>query len=129
AVLLPQPVHALLVAGRAQRRGDQGLRLAAGEDGRAVRPRQHADLASNLAELLRVAAVDADAFQDQVADDALFQGAEGGRDLFRRVLRLAGFGDELGVNLVAEFADLVGAGVLAGRLLAPAQLLVKALAE
>ena len=41
------------------------------------------------ADLLGTAAVDALAFEDQVADDALFQGLEGGRHLRRRVFRFA----------------------------------------
>ena len=73
----------------AERGGDQRLRLAALEEGRAVRPRQHADLAGDGPQLLGGAAVDALAFQDQVADDALFQGVEGGGHLRRRVLRLS----------------------------------------
>ncbi len=73
-VLVEQAVDALLVARRAERDGDQRLRLAALEHGRAVHARQHVDLALDVraGSLLsrpsgRVPA------EDQVADDALFQ--------------------------------------------------------
>ena len=55
----------------AQRDGDQGLRFAPLEHGRAVRPRQHIDVAVDVAQRLAVAAVGPRAGQDQVADDAL----------------------------------------------------------
>src|SRR5205814_932037 len=51
AVFVGQAVHALLVAGRPQRGGNQGLRLAAGKNGRAVRTRQDADFARYVAQL------------------------------------------------------------------------------
>ena len=43
-----QAVDALLVAGGAQSGGDQGLRLAALEEGRAVRAGQNADFAGDV---------------------------------------------------------------------------------
>src|SRR5205823_6162577 len=84
AVLVHQPVDALLVAGGAQGGGDQGLRLAALEDGRAVRPRQVAHLAPDGPHLLEPPAVDALALEDQVAHDPLLQGREGRRCLSPR---------------------------------------------
>src|SRR5262249_19166811 len=108
---------------------DQGLRFATGEDGRAVRPRQHADFTRDVAKLPRVAAVHAHPFEDQVADDALFEVFEGRGDLLRRMSRLAVFGKELIEDLFAQFSDPVGTLVLAGGLFAVAQLVVKALAE
>ena len=54
-----QRVHILLVLARAERRDDQGLRLAAGEQRAAVRARQDADLAGDRADRDEVAAVDA----------------------------------------------------------------------
>ncbi len=67
-----------------------------------MRPRQHADLADDRPDLLGVAAVDALAFQDQVADDALFQGVERGRHLLRRVLRLLVLRQVLGDDALAS---------------------------
>src|SRR5262249_44019279 len=66
-VLLRQPLDALLVAGGAQRRRDDGLRLAALEQRRAVDARPQADLAVQRPDLLGRAAVDALALADQVA--------------------------------------------------------------
>ena len=47
-VLFEQAVDALLVAAGAERDGDQGLRFAALEHGRAMHARQHVDFALNL---------------------------------------------------------------------------------
>ena len=49
----------LLVLGGAERGGDERLRLAAREHGRAVRARQHADLDPDRADLVELAAVEA----------------------------------------------------------------------
>ena len=78
-VFLDQAVDALLVAAGAQSDGDQGLRLAALEQGRAVDARQQVDLAGDRPERLVVAAVGAGAGEDLVADDARFQGFPGRR--------------------------------------------------
>ena len=78
AVLVEQAVDPLLVARRAERDGDQGLRLAPLEDGRAVHPRQHIDLALDVPQRAVIAAVGPRAAEDQVADDALFQVVPGG---------------------------------------------------
>ena len=51
-VLVDQAVDPLLVAAGAERDGDQGLRLAALEHGRAVHARQHVDLHSMLRSVL-----------------------------------------------------------------------------
>ncbi len=93
ADLVGQAVDALLVAGGAQRGGDQGLRFAAGEQGGAVRARQDADFAGDGPQILRRPAVDAFAFEDQVANDAFFEGLEGMADLFGRVFAGAPLGD------------------------------------
>ena len=92
--------------------------------------RQHADLAGDRPQLLGVAAVDALALQNQVADDALFQGVEGGRHLLRRVFRLARPRADTRRRCVrCSSLMLVGAFGLAGRLLALAELVAEALAE
>ena len=85
-VLVVQAVDLLLVGDGAERRDDQRLRLAALEDGRAVRARQHADLAVDGANLLGVAAVDALAVEGQIADDAFLQGRPGLAELRAGVL-------------------------------------------
>ena len=68
-----RPVDPLLVAGGAQGHGDQGLGLAPLEQGRAVHPGQHVDLAGNLPQGLVVASVGPGAGEDQVADHDLLQ--------------------------------------------------------
>ena len=76
AVLVHEPVDPLLVAAGAQDGGDQRLRLAALEEGRAVRPRQEADLALDRPQVLRAAAVGPLAVEDQLADDPLLDRRE-----------------------------------------------------
>ena len=56
----------LLVLAGAERRHHEGLRLAAGEQRRAVGARQHADLGHDRADRLEVAAVDAAAGVEDV---------------------------------------------------------------
>ena len=68
-----QTVDPLLVARRAERDRSQRLRFAAGEEGRAVHARQHADLAGDLAELIDRPAVEPFAFEQQSADCLAFQ--------------------------------------------------------
>ena len=63
AVFAFQRVDDLLILSGAQRGDHQRLRLAAREQGRAVRARQHPDLAPDRADALGVAAVDAGAAQ------------------------------------------------------------------
>ena len=65
-------LHALRVVGRAQRRGDQRLGLAAGEERGAMDAGQHADLALDVANLVEGAVVGTDAVvQNLVAEDVL----------------------------------------------------------
>ena len=64
----------LLVVGGAERRGDERLGLAAGEQAGAVGARQHADLDRDVADLVELAAVEAlAALEDLVAQDLLLQ--------------------------------------------------------
>ena len=72
----------LLVVGGAEGRGDQGLRLAAGEHGRAVGPRQHADVGGDGPDLVELAAVQPlAAFEDLVPQHPLLQALEDGLDV------------------------------------------------
>ena len=74
AVLAFERVDDLLVLPGAERRDAQRLRLAAGEQGGAVRARQHAHLGDDRAHGAGVAPVDAQpGVQDGVADDVGFQ--------------------------------------------------------
>ena len=74
-----QAVDVLLVLAGAERGDDHRLRLAAGEQGRAVRARQEADLGDDRAHRLHVAPVDADAaVEDGVAHHLGLQVVEGG---------------------------------------------------
>ena len=71
----------LLVVGRAERDGDERLRLAAGEHARAVHARQHGVLDRDLADLVELAAVEADALvQNRVAQGLLLQVVEDALD-------------------------------------------------
>src|SRR2546429_107002 len=56
-----QAVQLLLVGHRAEGGDGQRLRLAAGEQAGAVRPRQHPDLDGDIAYVLQATAVDTDA--------------------------------------------------------------------
>ena len=68
----------LLVLAGAERGDDEGLRLAAGEQRRAVRARQHVHLGEDRAHGLEVATVDAPAGLDDVAaHDLAFERLEG----------------------------------------------------
>ena len=72
-VLAFQGVDQLLVVAGAQGGHDQGLGLAAGEQGRAVGAGQHAHFRDDRADLVDRAAVDADAgVEDVAADDVGF---------------------------------------------------------
>src|SRR5438270_649162 len=68
------------------------------------------------------APVDPLALQDQVADDPLLQGGQGGPDLPGGVLRLDALRRQLGLDLVLELLDAGGPLGLAARLLAAAEL-------
>src|SRR5688572_21200346 len=59
-----QRIELLLVLARPERAGDDRLRLAALEQAGAVATREMADLAEDRTDLVRFAAVDADAFVD-----------------------------------------------------------------
>ena len=124
AVLFDQPVDELLVGAGAERDGAHRLRLAAGEDGRAVHARQDADLAGDRADVVEVAAVGADAGEDRLAGHLLFDFGEDVADLLCLVLlredrQVAGVGvgdrrGHLGDQVVEDLLDRVGAVVLAG---------------
>src|SRR5262245_26954826 len=133
AELVLQAIDALLVAGGAQRRGDDGLRLAALEESRAVHARPDADLAVERADLLVGAAVDAFALEDGVANDMLLQQREGRLDLIERVWRgLVAFrlgGSHFLEDTVLQLLDGGGALGLALRLFALLELVVVALAD
>ena len=62
----------LLIVGGAERRGDQRLRLAAGEDDRAVHARQDARLDPDRPDLVELAAVEADAALEHFVAQHLF---------------------------------------------------------
>ncbi len=79
----------LLVVGGAERRGDERLRLAAGEDDRAVHARQDARLDPDRPDLVELAAVEADAaLEHLVAQNLLLQALE---DALRLALALRVF--------------------------------------
>ena len=102
-ILVDQAVHALLVAAGAQGDGDQRLRLAALEDGRAVHARQHVDLAVDRPQRLAVAAVGPRARQNQVADDVLFQVVPGTAEgIDARSRRVGRIGNQLGAGALLE---------------------------
>ena len=103
-----QPVDHLLGFLGAERGGDDRLRLAAGEQGRAVGARQEADHRLDRADGLGVAAVDAAAFlEDRAADDV-------GLEALDR-LRCGHLLLRLGVG--EGFLGLVAGGVERGRTL------------
>ncbi len=77
-----QQFNALLVFLGAQRHGDQGLGLAASEQGRAVRSRQDAGLDRDGADLVEGTPVGtAMLFEHLVAENALLEAIEGFADL------------------------------------------------
>src|SRR5207244_6904985 len=81
AELVRQAVDALLVGDGAERRRDDRLGFTALEKRGTVSPRPDAHLAVQLADVLRLAAIDADAFEDQIADDALLESRQGRLDI------------------------------------------------
>ena len=79
-LVLEEEIEALLVFLGAERGGDERLRLAAGEESRAVNARQNADLAGDLANLVEGASIGATAADEHVvAEDALAQAARSAR--------------------------------------------------
>ena len=84
-VLADQRVDLLLVRRRAERGDDQRLRLAAREERRAVRARQHPDLAGDRPDVGEAAAVDATAARATIglADDLLLELVDQVADLLR----------------------------------------------
>ena len=97
AVLALERVDDLLVLAGAERGHDQRLRLAAGEQRRAVGARQHADLGHDRTHGLGVAAVDALAgVEDGVAHDVGLEVAEllaeGGERFLVALEQLLGLG-------------------------------------
>ena len=90
-LLEAERVQAHLVTRGAERGDREGLRLAAGEDGRAVRARRHSHLDPDVADLLRgtpVGALLVD--RDALADDVLLELVEG--QLHRAAARGVGLG-------------------------------------
>ncbi len=81
-VLAVHVLDLLLVVGRAERAGDKCLRLAAGEDHRAVRAGQHTRLGPDGPDLVELPAIEAHpALEDLVAQHFLFQALEDGLGL------------------------------------------------
>ena len=119
----PKAVELLLVRHRAERRDGQRLGLAAGEEPRAVRAWQHADLDRDLANVLEAAAVDAHALVDDALADAVLEllVEELAEDVDVLGEPLAQLGDRL-------LAQLVGAR-LARRLVGSERCLVEAQRE
>ena len=111
-----QRVDPLLVLARAERGHHERLRLAAGEQRRAVRARNHMHLAIDGPHRHQVAAVDALAgLEDARPDDVLLDLLEGVGELHliaRGRLRR----DQLGHGLRLRLADLVIAVLLTGNL-------------
>ena len=103
-VFAHQRVDALLVAGGAERRDDDRLGLAAREERRAVRARQHARANRDGTHRARVAAVDPRlAGQDLVAHDLRFELEDEIVDLVRVVRRRVGgnaFRGDLGIDVL-----------------------------
>ena len=80
-----QHIHALDIFGGAERRRNQGLRLAAGEQRRAMRARQQTHFATDRADGVIGAAVRAAVPLDQIRpENALFDGLENTRGRLRR---------------------------------------------
>ena len=71
-VLAADVLDLLLVVGGAERAGDERLRLAAREDDRAVDARQDAGLGPDRADLVELAAVEADAALERLVAHHLF---------------------------------------------------------
>ncbi len=116
-------VDELLVLGGAERRNDQRLRFAAGEQGRAVGARQHADLAEDRANGRQVAAVDAAAVVEDVpAHYFRLRVMERLRDVFLGELGLALGGGERVEHLLLDRVDGGVALLLDGEAISGAQI-------
>jgi hypothetical protein len=114
AVLAGDRVDDLLVAAGAQRGHHQGLRLAAGEQRRAVGARQHAGADLDRAHGAGVAAVDARlAVEDAAAHDARLEVEEDVLELVDRGRVLHAFG-ELADHALADLGQAGRALLLAG---------------
>ena len=114
-----QRIDILLVFARSESRHDKGLGLAAGEERRAMRARQHADFGDDRAHGLHVAAVDAHAGVENVpAHDLGLQRLEGFADLLLGEFRFAAFRKERRHDLRLHGVDggvaLLLDGVLVG---------------
>ena len=121
-----QGVDPLLVLARAERCYHERLRLAAGEQRRAVRARNHMDQAIDGPHRNQIAAVDALAgLEDARPDDVLLDLLEGVREL-HLIARARLRRDQFGHSLRFRLADLVIAVLLTGNL---ERLLEVALAE
>ncbi len=115
-------VDILLVFARAERRDDERLRLAAGEEGGAMRSRQHADLGEDRPHRADVAPVDADACVEDVPAHHLgLQVMENLVDLLFREACLAALGEEFGGDFRLDRVDGVVALLLGGDLVGLAQ--------
>ena len=117
-----EPVDVLFVFGGAERSDAKGLRFTAREQRRAVRARQDADLRSDRADLVGLAAIDARAGADDVAahnlgfgflerflEDQRFSAGRVRFGLHERGLGLLARGVHRGVAF-ALVLDLVGGG-------------------
>src|SRR6185312_1520175 len=108
-----QRVELLLVVLGAQRHRDERLRLATGEQRRAVRARQHAGLDRDRADLVGIAAVDALAGRQRVpAGPLLLDLAERRVDVLRLAVPRLALGGERLDRLGLERRDTVGALLL-----------------
>src|SRR5260221_4965528 len=124
AELAVERVDDLLILTGAERRHHETLRLAAGEEGRAVRARQQADLADDLPHRLGVTPVDALAgLQDGAADEVLLEVLEQ-LERERVVVRIRErLGDALLRRVEPVAARLLGGfGISGAELVPPARL-------
>src|SRR2546421_8460094 len=111
AVLAGERVDDLLIAPGAERDGDERLGLAAGEERRTVRARQHTDAHGHWTHGARVAAVDARlAVEDLAAHDLRLEVEEQLLDDIG-VERLAGHGSVRDEALEDRFPDLAKARI------------------
>ena len=123
-------VDVLLVLARAECGHDQRLRLAAREQRRAVRARQHAGLGDDRPHGLHVAPVDAQAVVENVpAHDLGLQIVEGFVDLLLGELRLRALRRERREDLVLDSVHRRVALLLDGDLIGLAQLLLADLGD
>ncbi len=113
----------LLVLAGAERRNDERLGLAAGEQGRAVRPREDPDLGQDRADGRQVAAVDAALVVEDVPAHHLRLGVmKRFGDLGGREPGLAAFGSERGHDLRFDGVDRSVALLLLGDRIGGAQI-------